>query len=204
MTDIYETIAQLASLWPALGAALQRDTAGGEPSSGTWTAAAIVNADVLAAMITLDTEVPAAFRAGCDLTGERGTHRDLDTTLRALPRLASRMETTGHPAAAGVLAAQVRRWLRVTKRALGLRKPDIPLGYPCPWAEPRPEDHEAGCMLFAAGDEGFLRAAAEGIQVEWVATSRIYCASEDCDAAWGPEQWLHLGRMLTAPAAVAS
>jgi hypothetical protein len=31
MTDIYETTAQLAALWPALAAALARDTAGSTP-----------------------------------------------------------------------------------------------------------------------------------------------------------------------------
>jgi hypothetical protein len=203
MSDIYETTAQLAALWPALAAALQRDTTAADgPGASTWTAAAIVNADVLAAMITLDQEIPAACCAACGLLGERWQPRDTAASLRAIPRFASRMDTTGHFREVSVLGRQAAGWLRQTKRALGLRKPDIPLlGYACPYAADQPEKHQETDMLFMAGAEGFLREGPTGLHVVEVAQERIYCGSEDCGAAWGKLQWPILRRMAEQHAA---
>lgn len=202
MSDIYETTAQLAALWPALAAALARDTAGTDiGGTTTWTSATLVNADVLAAAITLTTEIPAAHHAACDLLGERWAYRQPGPCLLALPRFASRMDATGRFREASVLASQAAGWLRLTKRALGLRKPDIPLGYPCPYAADAPENHAEGRMLFMAGAEGRLRESPGGTVVEWVVQERIYCASPDCDASWaGRYEWTILGKVLGMPA----
>lgn len=196
MTDIGDTIAQLTELWPALAQALARDTTTTDGGTTGFTAATVVNADVLAAMVMLEAEVPAATRQACDTIAEPWQHRGLAACLRQLPRLASRMHDLGHEAAEDRLFKDTRRWLAITKRALGLRKPDIPLGYPCPWADTQPDNHHDAVMLISAGDEGFLRHGPDGTQVEWVSMAQIYCSAEHCGATWGPAQWPLLGRMI--------
>lgn len=198
MTDIDGTIAELAGLWPALAAALPRDTATAEtgPSAAAWLPAGLVNADVEAAIHTLDRDVPAAVRAACEDISEPWRHRDLDGCLTQVPRLASRMRDLGHVAAEKNLAWDADRWLRMVKRALGLRKPDVPVGYACPWAESRPECHADAVMLFMAGQDGFLRSGADGPWVQRVDSGLIYCAADTCGASWGPQQWPLLGRLL--------
>jgi len=204
MTGIADTVSELAELCPALAAALARDTGGDGGAAGhTWAAAAIVNADVLAAMITLDHDIPAATRCACEAAREPWQHRDVQGCLRQLPRLAGRMHDLGLAADEKTLTGQADGWLRLVKRALGLRKPDVPVGYACPWAETRPECHADAVMLFAAGAEGFLRPAADGLRVEWVTSGLIYCAADACGASWGPAQWPLLGRMLQTAARVA-
>lgn len=198
MTDIDGTVAELAQLWPALAAALARDTAvpDGPAASPAWTAVAVVNPDVLAAIILLDTDVPATVRAACHDISEPWRHRDLPGCLRQIPRLAGRMRDLGHINAEQALTWDALSWLRLVKRALGLRKPDMPVGYACPWADTRPEAHTAGCGLFVVGREGFLRSGAEGAWVQWVDSGLIYCVSDTCGASWGPAQWPLLGRLL--------
>ena len=107
------------------------------------------------------------------------------------------MHDLGHRAAEDTLTWQAVAWLRMVKRALGLRKPDIPVGYPCPWADTRPECHtDGGVMLFMAGRDGFLRTGQDGPWVQWVDSGLIYCPSGTCGASWGPAQWPLLGRLL--------
>lgn len=198
---ITDTITELAELCPALAAALERDTGGEGGTSQPAAAANVVNADVLAAMITLDHEIPAAVRAACDTVSEPWQHRDLAGCLRQIPRLASRLRDLGMVREEQTLTWQASGWLRIVKRALGLRKPDIGIGYHCPYTTAYPEQHADGTMLLAAGDEGFLRHGPDGPRVEWVHTPAIYCTSPDCDASWGPAQWPHLGRLLENAAA---
>ena len=205
MTDIYETTTELADLWAALAPALPRDATDGTPTGHGFTSAMLVNPDVLAAMVTLETEIPRACRSACEVTGEPWQPRDdLAVHLRALPRLASRLDNTGHVGHASRLDWDAARWLQLTKRALGLRKPDILLGCPCPYTAELPAEHARGAMLLAAGEEGFLRPGPGGMQVEWVVQERIYCPAPDCGASWGKWQWEHLGRMLGTPAMAAS
>jgi hypothetical protein len=194
--DLREACAELAELCPVLPAALARDTGidGGLPAA--WGAVAVVNADVLAAIIMVEEDVPAAVRGACYAISEPWRHRDLQGCLRQIPRLASRMHDLGLAPDEKAIAWQAGGWLRVVKRALGLRRPDIDIGYDCPHAETCPEVHHDGCALLAAGDEGFLRHAPDGLRVEWVHTPRIYC--QGCDASWTLEQWPHLGRLLAA------
>ena len=205
MTDpadlVRDNCAQLAELCPVLPAALARDAAGDGGLPAAWGAVAVVNADVLAAIITLEEDVPAAVRAACCAISEPWRHRDLQGCLRQIPRLASRMHDLALVSDEKYLAWQAGGWLRMVKRALGLRKPDVPIGYDCPYIASIPEQHDVRCALLAAGDEGFLRHGPGGLSVEWVRTPAIYCASPDCEASWGPAQWLYLGRLLQ-PAAL--
>ena len=202
MTDIADTVAELAGLWHALAAALARDTTGTDgPATHQWTAAAVVNPDVLAAIIRLDTELPHAVRHACDDISEPWRHRDTDGCLLQVPRLASRMHDLGHINAEQHLTWQATAWLRMVKRALGLRKPDMPLGHACPWADTRPECHQGAMMLYAVGEEGFIRPDPDGgVRMERVTSGLIYCESETCGASWGPAQWPLLGRLLKAEA----
>ena len=200
-SDLAETCAELASLWPALATALARDSGGDGGTSHTWAAVTVVNADVLTAMLTLGREIPETIRYACEAIGEPWQHRDLAGCLRQVPRLAGRMHDLGLIANEKTLTRLAGEWLRTVKRALGLRRPDLAIGYDCPYAASIPEQHTAGRMLLAAGDEGFLRPRPDGLQVEWVHSPVIYC--QGCSASWGLAQWPHLGRMLEAvPAAV--
>jgi hypothetical protein len=202
MSDLADCVSQLAELWPALARALARDAAGADAmGTRTWTAATVVNADVLAAMITLGRDVPAVTRTACEAIAEPWQHRTLQGCLQQIPRLGGRMHDLGQAAGERRLTDDARGWLRITKRALGLRKPDIPLGYACPYADTIPENHAEARMLFMAGAEGSLRHDPDGVQVEWAAKERIYCASEDCGASWSAvHEWSLLGRMLGTPA----
>src|SRR5579864_5798913 len=94
---VAEACGQLAGLWPALAAALARDAGTGPDSSpaGWQLSVTVVNADVLAAILALDDEVPAAVRRACHVTGEPWRHRDIGGCLRQLPRLAGRMHDLG-------------------------------------------------------------------------------------------------------------
>jgi hypothetical protein len=198
MTDIADTVAELAGLWHALAAALARDTATPDgPAPRQWSAAAVVNPDVLTAIMVLDRELPAAVHAACQDIGERWRPRDTDGCLLQLPRLAGRMRDLGHVAAEQHLTWQAAGWLRMVKRALGLRKPDVPLGHACPRAGTYPECHPHASELIWAAPEGFLNPDGDGgLQVEWVGTERVYCASEECGAWWPHTQWTHLMHLV--------
>lgn len=179
---------ELTVLFPALAAALSRDSAPPDGRSAL-TGGGVVNTDVLHAMIVLRREVPAACHRAAGLCGEARQRRPpesgLGTCLRAVPRFHGRLTSLGLLADAGVLESGLGRWLRVTKLALGLRTPDVPLGYDCPLhAEPSP--------LVVAGAEGFLGAG--GRSVAWQAGGVIRCVL--CGESWPASRWLHLGRIL--------
>jgi hypothetical protein len=199
VTDIADAVAELAGLWPALAAALARDTAtpDGPPAQAT-SSATVVNPDVLHALLTLDHDIPETVRWACNDISEHWVYRDLSGCLHQLPRMAGRMHDLGHVTDERDLAWQADGWLRMVKRALGLRRPDVPLPDrpACPYADTRPEAHAASCLLYAAGAEGFLRPDGDGLRVEWVTSGLIYCAGPECGASWGPAQWPLLGRLL--------
>src|SRR5262249_11987812 len=96
----------------------------------------------------------------------------------------------------------VHRWLALTKRALGLRKPDTTLPYPCPWARDYPDNHPGREALILVGAEGFLRPhPGGGFRVEWVHAGRIYCPSAGCGADVTQAEWRLLERILDMAAA---
>jgi hypothetical protein len=212
MSDIYETTAQLAALWPALAAALPRDTTTTDgPPGSAWTAATLVNPDVLAAIITLNTQIPATHENACQILGERWHDRLPDICLRALPACATRMDSAGHHREASVLTRQAAGWLRLTQRALGLRKHDRVLTntagvpYACPHTDTFPENHPDTSLLIVVGAERVLRHDPDGLHAPEVSAQRIYCASPDCDGVWtAAYEWHLLGLMLGVPSLAAT
>jgi hypothetical protein len=126
--DLRHACAELAALIPALIPALSRDSV---PSEGrtALSAGGAVNPDVLHAMISLAAEIPAACAAACEVTSEPWQHRPSAICLRAIPRLHHRLTALGKPAAARDLETGVHHWTRMVKLALGLRTPDIPVGW---------------------------------------------------------------------------
>ena len=197
MTDIAATVSELAELWPALAAARERDAGGEGGAAGhAWMAALVVNADVLTAMLALDRDVPAAVRRACEAVSEPWRHRDVAGCLLQVPRLAGRLHDLGMVRDESDLTWEAGGWLRMVKRALGLRRPDTGIGYDCPYAADFPELHRAGTALLAVGDEGFLRYADSSYRVAWVHTPAIRCASADCGAEWDQTQWERLGVLL--------
>jgi len=183
MSDLAARAAELAALIPALAAALTRDNApsGGRP---VLSAGCVVNPDVLHAALMLSREVPAAYIAACELTGERWQHRPLDTCLHALPRLHDRLASLGQVSAAKRIEARTERWMRVVKLALGLRVPDEEIGYECPL-------HDEPAPLVRVGAEGFVQ---DDRSVTWAHSGVIRCAL--CGEMWPASRWLMLGRML--------
>jgi hypothetical protein len=204
MADIAEITAELADIWPALAAALARDTAVASGGNHAFAAAMVVNPDVLHAMITLSAEIPETVRYACEAIAEPWQHRDLTACLRQVPRLAGRMRDLGLFRDERTLERLASGWLRMVKRALGLRRPDVPIGYDCPYFASAPDDHGEGRALLAAGEDGSLRQGPGGLCVEWVVQEVIYCASQDCAASWPLASWPLLGRLLRTPAMVSA
>ena len=182
MTDLAGTCAELATLTPLLGPALRRDNTTAGRASRMEATLSPVNTDVLAAMITLRHEIPAAAIRATQLVREPWQPRSITTCLLALPRLAARMTVLGLRTDARQLDDAARHWVRITKRALGLRTPDIALGVTCPACD---QGH-----LTAAGAEGFIR----GASVEWVYNPRVYCLA--CAASWLEPEWGLLIRII--------
>lgn len=193
--DLADACAELAGLCPHLAGALQRDN-GGEGGTRTWHGIQVVNADVLHAIVTLNREIPAAAAQAAAELGEKPPART-GARLRQFPRYAERLTLLGRP---DTITGPVFRWLALTKRALGLRKPDTTLPHPCPWAGTAPDGHPGRETLVLVGAEGFLRPErGGGLRVEWVAAGRIYCP--DCGASWSQAEWPLLERILEMAAA---
>lgn len=186
MDDLTPACADLAALFPRLADALTRDNAPPGHRS-VLSAGGVVNADVLHAMLTLSHEIPEAAESAAAATGETWAHRDTATSLRALPRLHERLAALSLPNAAARIEDDVRRWMRMTKLALGLRIPDVPIGYDCPYHRDQP------AALILLGAEGFIR---DDMTVYWQYDGRIWCHL--CRESWPADRWLMLGRMLEA------
>ena len=126
--DLGHACAELAALIPALIPALSHDSLPPDRRTGL-SAGTAVNPDVLHAMIILAAEIPAACAAACEVTGEPWQPRPPAICLRAIPRLHHRLTALGMPAAASDLETGMHHWTRMVKLALGLRTPDIPVGW---------------------------------------------------------------------------
>jgi hypothetical protein len=111
--------AELAGLFPALTDALSRDNAPSDGRGGQ-SSGAVVNTDVLHAMVTLTAEVPAACAMAADITGERWQRRPVSTCLTAIPRFHGRLMVMHRLADAGHLERALAGWRRTVKLALGL------------------------------------------------------------------------------------
>lgn len=203
MTDAAVLAAELEPLWHALAAALRKDD--GPGGGGGWESSLPVNADVLSVMVRLRHEIPAAAKGACEAAGEPWRDRDVPSCLRLLPRVTRRLRALNDVTAAEIAEDCLREWVRSAKRALGLRTPDIPVGYVCPHYAADPGAHWRWVdgervlfepVLLAAGSEGFLRKSRDGITVEWEHQARVYCPGLGCRAWWGPGEWLLLGKLL--------
>ena len=126
--DLGRACAELAALIPALIPALSRDSIPPDRRTGL-SAGSAVNPDVLHAMIILAAEIPAVCAAACEVTGEPWQHRPSAICLRAIPRLHHQLTALGMPAAASDLETGLHHWTRMVALALGLRTPDIPVGW---------------------------------------------------------------------------
>jgi hypothetical protein len=185
MTDLTESVAELRSLIPALAPALTRDNTPGDGRT-TMTAGAVVNTDVLAAMLTLAAEIPATRATACHLLGEPCPRRPIATCLRALPRLASRLHDLAQIAAQRRIETDIAHWTKTVKYALGLRTRDTPVGRDCYCPL-----HDEPARLVSIGAEGFLR---DDMTVYWQHAATIWCPH--CGATWPETQWAYLGRIL--------
>lgn len=183
--------AELAQLWPGLPAALTKDTTG---VKGTQvTAGAVVNAEVLHAMIVLRAEIPAAVVTACGVVGEPWQPRTVPVCLTAIPRLAGRMHDLRLAAECADLEDAVRYWLRLTKRALGLvdQPWDLPSWVRCP-------DHDIPSVkLLHVGAERAITRDGDALRTERVRDGYLLCPH--CGAKWplrGYES--HLERLVSA------
>ena len=187
MTPIQDACKALTTLIPALTPALPKDQ--GHTRTTQPNGSVPFNPDVMHAIVTVEQEIPDTTTKARAAIGEPATgfRPALAECLRQLPRLHNRLLNLNHATEAAELERAAAYWVRVTKNALGLRTPDIPIGYPCPY-------HQPFTGLLAAGAEGFLRPGAAGTTVEWAHAATIYCPH--CGTSWGPSEWMMLGRIL--------
>lgn len=198
MTALADDVAELLILIPHLDLALERDAGtSGEPTSGGADPAfrLPVNADVLAAVHTLDRRVPSLARWAADACAEPHLGRPIIDHVRHFPRWHERMLVTAAQHEAEHFAGEVADTLRYVKLALGLRTPDRRLGRPCPMHD------EPIYGLITPGSVATLRYSrldAEGqpigVAVDWAHDPSAVCRL--CGASWHPSQYLMLGRLM--------
>jgi hypothetical protein len=182
VTLVADACAELAQLTPHLIPALTRDNTGATLVTRWESSLSLVNTDVLSAMITLRYQIPAVTMRSAQLIHEPWQPRTHAACLIALPRLAERIRNLGLAADHRHLETITAGWVRLTKRALGLRKPDIPLGAQCPRC-----DGTVPGDLFVAGAEGYLREGRDGVTIDWVHDPRVYCPV--CGEWWPQREW---------------
>jgi hypothetical protein len=188
VTAVQPITAELAALLPCLPDAIERDNAAAGPAMAV-TAGLPVNPDVLHAIVTLHREIPVTTARAAELAREPWQPRGLETCLTALGRFTGRLYDLAMNAEAMALEDDVRRWTRVTKLALGLRKPDVPLPVAyCPACE------QTARPLLAVQPEGFAVWHTGRLVVEWRSAGRIYCPR--CGTAWPEDQWTFLASRL--------
>lgn len=195
---IFDEVAELSILWPAIGEALEKDAgvlADAERVSGGTAIGLPVNADVFAASIMLTTEVPALAYWACSVIAEPPALRTVGAHLQHFPRWHERMLVTAALAEAAHLAVAVRSMLASAKLALGLRTPDRRLGQYCPMHD------DPLCELIMPGDVATLRYTRldrDGRPVtpavEWTRREAAVCSA--CSASWEPGDYLALGRLM--------
>ena len=182
MTPVEAACAELATLVGRLGPALQRDNTTTGRYGRLEATLSPVNTDVLAVMITLGHEIPAAAYRATQLVREPWQPRTITACLLALPRLADRMTVLGLLTDVRQLEAAADYWVRISQRALGLRKPDIPLPVTCPICETQPP----GRLLLAGAV-----ATIEGTSLTWDNNPRVYCtlSTKDDPHVWPLTAW---------------
>ena len=195
--DLDDAIAEILVLWPALPTALPRD-AGVQSGERVATSENVhsvpLNVDVAAVLVDLRRAIPdwarwAAMAANVSLVG------DLVHQLEQLPAIHHRLGEIGRTRDAERLNDAVNGWLTAARRALGLNRPDRPIGEHCP----RHDDPLT--PLIQPGDHGHLRYAKldrhghpVDAYIDWSRIEIVCC--RHCDATWTPERYIHLGRLI--------
>lgn len=173
---ITDMITELRLLWPALPAALPRDTGngGGDRVHTTPDIHAIPINPAVAAVIRRLAPHMADLSLLQQAYGDAWTNR----------RLADAWTITHH----------ITRWLGDARTALGLNRPDQPVGASCP------RHDQPLTPLVTPGDHGELRYDAIGPAgelvggwIRWTHTDLIVC--RHCDQTWPPSRWLWLDRL---------
>ena len=183
MTLVGDACAELAQLTPHLAPALTRDNTATTRATRWEHTLSPVNTDVLAAIITLRYQIPAVTIRAAQLVNEPWQPRTHTACLLALPRLDERIRHLGLLFEHKQLERITTGWVHLTKRALGLRKPDIPLGALCPLCETEPCGD-----LYVAGADGNLRPSRDGVTVTWYHDPRVYCTL-DRHHWWPHREW---------------
>lgn len=194
-----DVITELQVLWPALPGALPRD-AGTQASERVSTSENVhtlpLNPDVAAVITDLTARIPEWVAWACQCAGETPTtHAGIPLLLGRVPALYDRLSGQGRTRDAHRLADVAQHWLSACRRALGLNRPDRPIGEMCP-----KHDHPL-TPLVQPGDHGHLRydrlnpdGQPVNPTVSWTRIELVLC--RHCDAAWTPERYMHLGRLI--------
>jgi hypothetical protein len=192
VTQVGDACAELAQLTPHLAPALTRDNTAAARITRWEAPLSPVNTDVLAAIITLRYQIPAVTIRAAQLVNEPWQPRTHRACLVALPRLDERLGHLGHVSEHKHLETITSGWVRLTKRALGLRKPDIPLSTECPVCIR--EGNPIPGLLYVTGAEARVRQSRHGTTLEWSYDPHVYCPvgpinPDDPPHRWPQGQW---------------
>jgi hypothetical protein len=196
--DLDDAIAELRILWPALPTALPRD-AGVQSGERVATSENVhsvpLNVDVAAVIVDLTRAIPQWTNWAAAAANVTAASTSVPKALEQLPSIHDRLDQLGRTRDAGRLAEAVNGWQWAARNALGLNRPDRPIGEMCP----RHDDPLQ--PLVQPGDHGHLRYAKLDrhghpidAAIEWSRIEIVCC--RHCDAMWTPERYIHLGRLI--------
>ncbi len=197
--NLDDTIAELLVLWPALPTALPRDAgiqSGERVATSENVHSVPLNVDVAAVLVDLRRAIPDWTRWAAETASESATsHADVPACLRRLPALHDHLNGLGRSRDAERLTTAAHGWLRAARNALGLNRPDRPIGEHCP----RHDDPLQ--PLVQPGDHGHLRYTRldhhghpSDASIHWSRIEIVCC--RHCDAMWTPERYMLLGRLI--------
>lgn len=196
--DLDDVIAELLILWPALPDALPRDagTQTGERVATTTTVHSVpLNVDVAAVLVDLRRAIPQWTAWAAEAAGQGATaHSGIPRNLQRLPALHDALSGLGQTRDAQRLTDTVHTWNTACRRALGLNRPDRPIGEPCP------NHDDPLTVLVQPGDHGHLRytrldhGRPVDATIEWSSVEVLLC--RHCDAVWSPSRYFWLGRLI--------
>jgi hypothetical protein len=177
---IADQLDELAVLWPALPAALARDagTTSGERVTTSENVHTIpLNPDVASALHRLNAAIPSLNYLH-NLATEYAGHYDNQRTTEAQQ-----------------LANTIHSWLTDARHALGLNRPDRPIGEHCP------QHDDPITPLVTPGDRGHLaydhldfHGRPVNPWIRWERQEIVTC--RHCHQQWTPGQYMWLGRLI--------
>jgi hypothetical protein len=181
-----EAVAELQALMPALADALERDAGVSEQErvSGSTGMSLPVNADVMAAIRTLETTLMGSIAYAAGQLNEPPPGYPVVRALEHVQRLYDKLSITDRRGSAARLSVTVQMALRRVKQALGLLLPDRFIGEVCPCCDEMIE-------LVIPGDEGFI---VPGPRVDWVRRDYVMCRC--CGTTWVASQYVLLERQI--------